>query len=236
MTVRYFKINPGSYGGELTVGTVTKEFVEFWQDQDDEDALIEHVYAVEQDDEDEVNADSPEITTDGNLAWHEVDDLEHVTGPFSDCSFSVQEITLAPSVRYEDGELVSDEDLDEMYEEDDDVEEYEYEYEDFCYGREVYTNGVDIEVEDDFIPVLQFLSEEKGFFGELIVETTEDFNPEKLAIGVVETDVGYIIETFRYDGKDVFLNTNEYSTRGKSTSATVGWLDPSVYDRFEDVE
>ena len=45
MSKRYFKIDTGTYGGELAVGTVSKEFVDYWIPivaEEGQGDLIEH--------------------------------------------------------------------------------------------------------------------------------------------------------------------------------------------------
>ena len=68
-----------NYGGELTIGEVTKEFVEYWQPickDEGDDRLIQHLMALEvwdgdPADEEGFDADSPEIYPDGEHynAW-----------------------------------------------------------------------------------------------------------------------------------------------------------------------
>jgi len=201
MSKRYFKIDTGRYGGEVVIGAVTSEFVEYWQDRDSDDLLC-HVLATDWDDEDDIDSNSPEMTLDGNTSWHEVDDLEHVNGPYADNNYLVYEIELAPGVEYLNGELVYPEDWDYSNQPYEEITEYTmHEYDQYVYGREAYTHEYDTESGVKHSPVLCMHSAEKGGFGEVVVETNgEDFDPEKLAIGTVETDLAEIIEAYWYDG------------------------------------
>ena len=50
MSKRYFRINTGRYGGELAIGSVSKEFVDYWKPKVAEDGdsdLIEHLQGIE---------------------------------------------------------------------------------------------------------------------------------------------------------------------------------------------
>ena len=39
MSKRYFKINTGAYGGEITCGEVTPEFYQYWIDREESDLI-----------------------------------------------------------------------------------------------------------------------------------------------------------------------------------------------------
>ena len=231
---RYFKIYTGRYGGELTVGTISKEFVEYWQPklEDGDSELIETLQRYEYEDDDMGDPDSPIPKEDYN-AWHDCDDLEHVTGPFSDNQYSWVEVKLHTDAVYSDGLVQWKEGKEHGYE----VQMYEeigdesdvHDYNVYVYGREAYTNNIDECVEP--IPVLQFFSSEKGNFGEVVVETNgEDFDPEKLQIGVVETDLATIIEQYWYDRKPLQVDFNYSDTYGKGYYATVGFMNPAWHD------
>lgn len=237
MSKRYFKIDTGRYGGEVVVGTVSKEFVEYWRERDQDD-MLRHVlgidwedHGVDEDEESDVDRNSPDMTEDGNVSWHEVDDFEHVTGAYSDNDFLVYEIELAPGVTYENGELVLPEEWEygtHPYEE---ITEYEqHSYCQTLYGREAYTHDPD--GEDDYVPIMQFHSAEKGCFGEVFIETDgSDFDPEKLAIGIVETDLCEVIEAIWYDGVEQVINYDWCDTVGKGMYGCVGYMNEAWYDK-----
>ncbi len=239
---RYFLINTGRYGGELTVGTVTPEFVEYWKEkveQDGDSDLISHLQCVEWGDleGDEFDAESPQMCADyPEILWHECDDLEHLNGPYADNQYSVTEIKLADNVDIVNGELQWTDDLDHhygdtMYHE---VGEYnQHDYANYVYGREAYSGIKDIG-DDKFTPVLTFHSSEKGGFGEVIVETNgSDFDPEKLSVGVCETDLAVIVEAYWYDGRELILSFDNADTNGKGYYANVGWLNPEWHDTLD---
>lgn len=235
MSKRYFKIDTGRYGGEIVVGKVSPEFVEYWKDRDRDD-LLRHVLNLDWDDEEEIDQDSPEMTESGNISWHEVDDYEHLTGPYSDNKFLVYEVDLVPGVKYENGEITCPEDWDYSKITHEEITDYEqYDYTNYIYGREVYTSDPTADDDGDWVPVLQMHSAEKGGFGEIFIETNgEDFNPEKLAIGIVETDMGELIEAYWYDGREVVVDYDACDTVGKSFHACVGWMNEKWYDRPAD--
>ena len=54
MAKRKFRIEAGRYGGELTIGEVNADFVDYWLEQDDEGELIDHLQKLEWGDEPEV--------------------------------------------------------------------------------------------------------------------------------------------------------------------------------------
>ena len=237
MSKRYFKIDTGRYGGETVVGSVARDFVEHWAERDKAD-LIEHVHNIDWGPED-LDFDSPDITDDGNVPWSELDDFEHITGPYSDNEFSVVEIELHPDAEIVYGEIQWKEGFDYGY----DVEKYtevseeeSHSYCDFVYGREAYSAPVtDPALLADYQPVLMVHSAEKGGFGELIVTTDgKDFEPEKLSIGVCETDVAEIIEAYWYDGVALEIDFNNADTIGKSMNAVVGYINPAWHDDATD--
>ena len=41
MAKRKFRIEAGRYGGELTIGEINADFVDYWLEQDDEGELIQ---------------------------------------------------------------------------------------------------------------------------------------------------------------------------------------------------
>lgn len=230
MGKRYFKIDTGRYGGEIVIGTVTPEFVEYWQERDEDD-LVHHVYGTEWEDEDQIDADSPAMTEDGNIYWHDVDDFEHLNGPYADNKYWVSEIKLADGVEYLNGELVRPDGWDyatPMYEEE--VESEQYDYGCYVYSREAYTHEYDSESGVEHTPVLCFHSAEKGGFGEIFIETDEKFDPNKLAVGTCETDLGEIIEAYWYDGVELVIDYDNCGTNGKGTYACVGYINPEWHD------
>lgn len=240
MSKRYFKINTGRYGGELAVGGVSKEFVEYWKPKVAEDGdgdLIEHLQGIEWEDEDMIDSNSPSPGEDF-YCWNENDDLEHINSPFADNEFEVIEIKLHEDAIYEDGLIQWKEDADHdystmMYEELDDSNYFSYEA--CIYSRECYSSEeVDSEKEEDYKPTLFFLSSEKGVFGEVYVETDgEDFDPELLQTGQLESDMGEFIESYWYDRKPLQADYDYSDSMGKGYYASVGYVNTKWHDESE---
>lgn len=246
MTQRVFKISTGRYGGELTVGRVSADFVDYWRERVEEDGdgvLIDHVLGTEYDDEDMKDPDSPEMLSEGEFyAWHELDDKEHLNGPYADNSYYVQEVELHPDAVIEYGAVCWKEGVDHdwgtaKYDEVGD-ESDAMEYDNHLYSREAYSTDPDSDYLDEDVelhPVLFFHSAEKGGFGEVFVTTTDgaDFDPDLFAIGSCETDMGTIIETYWYDGVQLEVDWDYADTVGKGYYASVGYMNPKWHDTLD---
>ena len=95
MTKRKFRIEGGNRGGELTIGTVTKEFVEFFLGADSDADLISHLQSYEwEDDEMRIEGAPPPIdrADDYQPPWNEIDDIEHLNQSWADGGFTVTEV------------------------------------------------------------------------------------------------------------------------------------------------
>ena len=239
MSKRYFKIDTGRYGGELVVGSINSKFVDYWAEKVEEDGdsdLIDTLQGFEWDDDDMGDNDSP-VPKEEFYAWHECDDLEHVNGPFEDNDFHVVEIKLHQDAEYVDGIIQWKEGADhdyrvQMFEEIGDEERQSYQS--CIYSRECYTTKSFLEEEDneeEYTPVLNFFSSEKGGFGDVYVETEgEDFDPKLLQTGQVETDMATIIESYWYDRKPLQINYDYADTTGKGYYAGVGYVKKQWHD------
>ena len=114
MVKRVFRVNFGGYGGELVIGKVTAEFVEYWKqhiangemnDPENSASLVNHLRGLEWGDEN-VDGDSPSLREEGvNPPWNEVGDLEHLWAAYADGGFTVAEVTgLEGDERYAGGD------------------------------------------------------------------------------------------------------------------------------------
>lgn len=217
MSKRLFRIDGSRWGGEFVVGKVTEEFVDYWYDREDE--LCEHVWGLEfGDDEEGVDPDSPPIIEDmeNYNAWYELDDFEHNSNCIIGDEFTVTEVT---------GKTP------------DDMEAWEYSEDhveflpNHLYSREIYFEAKDDVPEKERIPAIIFHSSEKGSFGSWFVETNgEDFDPSKVAVVVMETEMGEFIEELYYDKQSIECNYDYCDSRGKGTFAKVGYMNKSYYD------
>ena len=170
-----YKITAQGYGGEFTMGKVSKETVKKLQGEDIfPDEVIE--------------------------SYYDIDDLEHITSCFEDTEF-----------------VVTDEEDETVYE---GVLECSN-------SREAYTLECGLE---GYIPVMQCMSSEKGFFFEATFET-DDFDVEKLQTKYIETDFGCLVEKVTYNGEELELDFDDYSVQSKNFDAKVGWVNPEWHDK-----
>ena len=215
---RRFRIEAGRYGGELVIGEIDKDFVEYFVDKDETD-LPGTIQSYEWDDEEMGDKNAPKLK---NFSyWSECDDKEHVNGIYSDAGFFVSEVPADGS-------------------DDESNDEKEYKIEGYhLYGREAYheeSNLSSLENRsnynpDEWVPVLSFLASEKGFFGCWYVETDgEDFDENKFAFSTVETNLAAIVETVWYDKVELEYDQDSYSTETKSSSASVGYFNKKWHD------
>jgi len=216
-----------NYGGEMTIGEVTREFVEYWQPivkEEGDSRLIDHLMALEAwdsdpQDEEGFDADSPDVYEEGTHwnNWYECDEIHH------DTSANGTELWAFPMTEGEHGEPVYDWD-----------ERIEFEphqlYSRECYTQEEYQN--EEPDEDNSVPVLVFYSSEKGEFGGWTIELEDDeeFDPNKVAVSIVETDHGEMIERLWYDKKEYDCEYDWIDSRGKGYYAHVAWFNK----RWED--
>ena len=80
-------IRGSNYGGEMTIGEVTKEFVEYWQPivkEEGDGRLVEHLMSLDvwdedPEDQDGFDKDSPPVYEDMETwnNWYECDDFHH---------------------------------------------------------------------------------------------------------------------------------------------------------------
>lgn len=237
MPKRYFRINTGRYGGEVVVGTVDKNFVDYWIERDSEE-LAEHLHAVDFDPNDG-DSDSPGMVRGENFSWHELDDLEHHNGPYHDNVYYVTEIELDKDAEYVNGLIQwkdsADRSWDELpYNDISDMIRFDG-YENYLYSRECYLQNHEFfeRTNKDLreaIPVITVHSSEKGGFGEVYIQTDQDFDPSKLFISTLETDVCELIESYWYDGVQLEPNYDCSDTVGKAFYASVGYMIPEYRD------
>jgi hypothetical protein len=224
-----YRIEGGRYGGELAVGRVTPEFVNYWlpiiEDEGSYETFIPHVLSLsEWDDDEDLDVDSPKILEDGNEieGWYAVDDYEHINNAYADGGFVVSNIT--------------DEEDEWAY------DENEMPIEGHCLkGREgAYVNieasDVTDETPDGCTGVMLFHSAEKGGFASWFIESDEPFDPDKLVYSIVETHLGDFVEDVWYDKSLLEANFDYNDTTGKSYEAAVGWITDKWRDEYKDPE
>jgi len=203
---RKFRIEGGSIGGELVIGTVSVDFVKYWQEREGD--LVEHLESIYQGKEGDAN--SPPMCDGKNFPWNECDDIEHILRSSvseTEDLFKVTEITTDINEK----QVYSGSALQ-------------------VYGREIYTSQInkDNENPDHDVSLLTVLKQEEGDFGSWLVETDgEDFNPKKLAYGALETIVyGDFIDSVYYDKKELVLDGGG-DTQTNLVTARVGVIESS---------
>ena len=224
-----YRIEGGRYGGELAVGTVTNEFVEYWapviEHDGAYDTFIPHVLSLsEWDDDEDIDSNAPAILEESNEipGWYELDDIEHINSAYADGGFYINSVPTDESDdwAYDDEEVSTD---------------------GYCLkGREgayVSTDNPKGEYEpEDYTPVMLFHSSEKGSFASWFVDTDEPFDPNKLVYSIVETHLGEFVEDVWYDKELLEANYDYNDTMGKSYEAAVGWITNKWRDPYVDPE
>ena len=190
---RKFRIEGGNNGGETVIGTVSVEFVKYWQQRDSGD-LIEHLESIREGKEGDAN--SPPMRDGKNFPWNECDDIDQIFGPYAPDGFKVEEI-ITGGVGINEKQVINEKQIT-----DDAVQ---------VYGREIYTSQInkDNENPDHDVSLLISLKGERGFdeANSWLVETDgEDFNPKKLAYGILEIDVGEFVDSVYYDKKELVID------------------------------
>ena len=219
MAKRRYRVEGGRYGGELVIGKVSNEFVTKVISQD-ESELVDTVLSfddwTQEIDENTEHEDPEQIPypVENYYMW-ECDDIEHLNGPYADGGFTVYEVPANGEDDYDyDNEVWQGEAI-------------------YMYSREggYFTNEPPKEMEDN-VPVLAFMSSEKGTFGVWFIDTDEDFDPYKLGVGVVETNLAEMVDRMYYDKVELDTDYDYNDTTGKSYHAEVGWLNTKWHDPF----
>ena len=222
MTKRRFRIDSGHYGGELVIGTVNPEFVEYYKDHDESD-LIDAIMELDDGGPEEpedalLDPNSPPAPTEEYYMW-ECDDIEHQTAAFSDSNFHVYEVPADGS-----------EDMDWEKEIWEGAPQFVYSRE----GGYISDDTPTEEERDQWLPVLAFFSSEKGSFGAWFFETDgEDFDPYKLGFGSNETHMGEFVDRVYYNKEEIDCEYDYAEGTGKGYYAKVGYLNKKWHDAHD---
>ena len=198
-------------GGELMVGSVSEEFIKFWEKLD-EDKLVKHIRS--HGDVREVN-ESPDINDKYRFAHpDELSDVLHTELTCVDCSMHVQEIYL-PNEKGNLPVLVADPIMIELPE------------------------GVKGGVEIDFTSyskrkasaksskvksIISSIYWEVGGFLTGVIRTNSQFDKAKLGLGLVKTDFGLFINTWTYEGKVIETHFVPDGVKVKGVDVKLGWI------------
>ena len=181
------------YGGEIAIGSITKEQYEFWKDREDLDE-----YAYDWDGEIEI-PESMRIFNPGD--WYDCDNIAHESGcEFSDiCMVTVvddqgNEVWSSPlSIAALNNNGVY---TDGMLSQDEFVEDTDHQY---------YFLGQNFE---------------KGCFQTYEIETVGKFNPWKINFSIINVNGWTLINGVSYESVEL-EDTGGYSTTGKSSTFKV---------------
>lgn len=221
-----YRIEGGRYGGEAVIGEVSNEFVRKAISLDEGD-LVDTVLSFddwggseELDENAEIEDPEQVIAPRDDYYMWECDDIEHINSAYADGGFYVYEV---PADRSDD------------YDYEKEVGEFEGIH---MYGREGgYFGNEEPEMvcEEDndgnvYVPVLAFMSSEKGSFGCWFVDVDDEFDQYKLGYGVVETNLGEFVDSVYYDKVGLETDYDHNDSTGKSYHAEVGWLNKKWHD------
>jgi hypothetical protein len=212
MSKKVYQIIGNRYGGEVTIGRVSQEFCHYWKNKDQEE-LESYILDEWEDNEDE---SIPNMIDSEDKYWHDLDDILHFYG-----SYAEGPLTLIDT---------------------DTEEEKEVEYQ-FLWGREggfFETEEPDWDnlyaelTEEDYVPVIACMSQEKGLLNSWILELEEgeEFDEKKLSAGILETNFGEFVEKLYYDGEEL-EDDGGGSTNGKGFIVNLGWFNTKWVDSLE---
>lgn len=249
---RYFMLEFQGYGGEYVAGRTSEAFVQYWLDEDRETSLEDHIWAMhnkvmygEEDEEESSGFDenSPEVSEGTKyIEYWDLGDIEHNTVVSKEySSFTVNEIKLHPKAVYEHGEVSWDsketkkKNFDwsqEMYTINDDYESVDHNTDDLTelYNSELFIYDDKNDIEDP-VPVIVCYDGQKGTFHRLYVMTNgEDFDVNKLVVGVNENGMTTYLAEYFYDKVQLNPDNNWFSTWGKGFHASAGYVSQADID------
>tara|TARA_Y100000389_G_scaffold164657_1_gene168505 strand:- start:88 stop:804 length:717 start_codon:yes stop_codon:yes gene_type:complete len=221
MSKRIFRIEFGNMGGELVVGKVDEKFVEYWKNKSS-DELVEFLHNWDFRDPNKPVDKSIPLPKDSFNSWNELDDIEHANNCYSDAGIFVNEVN-----------------KDDLYSRNNEqkIEAYH------LYDREAYFDEINkSELEENiknnnqemnsYIPVMSFISTEKGEMGCYFVETDgDDFDLKKLAYSTLETNLSSLIDKVWYNKKELEMNFDNSGSTGKGDYARVGYMNIKWHDK-----
>lgn len=226
MSKRIFRIEFGNMGGELVIGKVDEQFVENWIGKSS-DELVEYLHNWDFRDTSQPNDEFTPLPKQNFNAWNELDDIEHANNCYSDAGIFVNEVK-----------------EDDLYSRDNEQKIDAY----HLYDREAYFDEIsksDLEENlkdnikglDSYVPVITFMSTEKGELGCYFVETDgEDFDPKKLAYSTLETNLSSLIDKVWYNKKELYINFDNSGSTGKGDYARVGYMNIKWHDKNKSEE
>tara|TARA_Y100000816_G_scaffold126460_1_gene89013 strand:- start:1872 stop:2591 length:720 start_codon:yes stop_codon:yes gene_type:complete len=226
MAKRIFRIEFGNNGAELVIGKVDEKFVEYWRNKSS-DELVEFLNNWDFRDPNEPVDKNIPLPRESFNAWNEIDDIEHANNCYSDAGIFINEV--------KENDLYSRDNEQK-------IEPYHL-YEREAYFDEISKNELEENAKKNkqeivsYVPVMTFMSTEKGDLGCYFVETNgEDFDVKKLAYSTLETNMTSLIDKVWYDKKELYVNTDNSGSTGKGSFARVGFMNTKWHDKFNKPE
>jgi hypothetical protein len=182
------RITISGYGGEVTVGSITKEQHVYWALKDDDT----DIYAMLQGYPEDCEEEHPEELMLGQ--FYEMDNIGHANGATFDAAYI--------TVTNDNGDTIWEGDPAELAEKPEGAnlvaseDEYYFSETDYEYGIYCYSG-------------------EKGSFTEVEVKGVNEFDPSKLRLHIDDVEGNRVISSIEYEGHEV-EDTGDYGTSGKS--------------------
>ena len=200
---RYFRLNFSRYGGEVAMGTITKDQYEYWSDND---GFEEYMGAVDFDAED-ANKEIPK-RAQFTHPFYEYSDICHVSGPewHDSQTMYIEEVD-------KDGNAM--EDGEGGY-----VKDIEHDFGDLeSLGAEIYCGEMhhtgSVSCENQYYVFGQYFNKGGWHTPDIIKTGPDGIEIDKLRIGYTDADGFKVSSEVEYDGESYYL---EEDSTGKSSS------------------
>ena len=201
--IRYFRLNFSRYGGEVAMGTITKDQYEYWSDND---GFEEYMGLVDSDPED-ANKEIPK-RAQFDQPFYEYNNICHMSGP-----------------EWADGQTLYIEEMDKdgkPLENDDGgyVQDIQHDFEDFeSLGAEVVCDeehyASSKSCEHEYYVFGQYFNKGGWHTPDIIKTGPDGIEMDKLKISYVNADGFKVFNEIEYDGEPYYL---EEDSTGKSSS------------------
>ena len=201
--VRYFRLNFSRYGGEVAMGTITKDQWEYWSDND---GFEEYMGQVDFDAED-ANKEIPK-RAQFDRPFYEYGDITHMSGPeWADSqTMYIEELDKdGKPLENEDGSFVQD---------------IQHDFQDFeSLGAEVVCSeehhASSKSCENEYYVFGQYFNKGGWHTPDIIKTGPDGIEMDKLKISYVNADGFKVFNDVEYDGEAYYL---EEDSTGKSSS------------------
>lgn len=201
--IRYFRLTFTRYGGEVAMGTITKDQYEYWTDND---GFEEYMGQVDYDAE-EANKEIPK-RAQFDAPFYEYSDICHVSGPeWADSQTMYIEEVDKDGNAMEDGEGGY-------------VKDIEHDFGDLeSLGAEIYCGEMhhtgSVSCENLYFVFGQYFNKGGWHTPDIIKTGPDGIEIDKLRIGYTDADGFKVFSEVEYDGESYYL---EEDSTGKSSS------------------